>query len=85
MAENKLIYEGREVCKADFDALYQGFLEQLAYLIRCSMEITNGYEAHYAKMHASPLFTASYPTCLENGGDVYCYNSTPYCHPQACI
>ncbi len=23
MAENKLIYEGREVCKADFDALYE--------------------------------------------------------------
>jgi len=62
----------------DFEALYAGFLHQLSYLIRCSMEMTDGYEAHYEKMHASPFFTATYPTCLKNGGDVYCHHSTPY-------
>nr|MBQ4318133.1 hypothetical protein [Clostridia bacterium] len=61
-----------------FDGLYSCFIAQLDYMVKKSMEITNGYEKLYSKIHSAPFFTSTYKTCVANGGDVYCNNSTPY-------
>ncbi len=61
-----------------FEALYAGFKRELAYLVGQSMALVNGYEAGYAGMHAAPFLTATYPSCLKAGGDVYVRHTTPY-------
>ena len=61
-----------------FEALYSGFRTQIRYLIGQALAITDRYEEKYARLHASPFFTATYPTCLRNGADVYCGYSAAY-------
>lgn len=61
-----------------FEDLYQGFCRQLAYLVKQSMEITNGFEKQYPSLHASPFFSSTYAACVRNGGDVFCDNAAPY-------
>jgi len=61
-----------------FADLYAGFTAQMQYLARQAMELTNRYEEKYARLHASPFFTATYPNCLRQGADVYCGYSARY-------
>lgn len=61
-----------------FAALYDGFRTQLRYLIGQALDVTDRYEENYAHLHASPFFTATYPTCLRKGADVYCGYSAAY-------
>ncbi|MBR5311871.1 MAG: DUF3029 family protein [Clostridia bacterium] len=61
-----------------FEALYDAFCVQVRYLARQAMDITDRYEEKYALLHASPFFTATYPTCLKKGADVYCGYSAAY-------
>lgn len=68
-------------CPTDFDtfdALYTAFCGQIRYLAKQAMGITDRYEEKYARLHASPFFTATYPSCIRKGADVYCGYSAPY-------
>ena len=31
-------------------------------------------------VHSSPIFSSTYLSCLENGGDIYCHGSAKYCN-----
>ena len=62
------------VCKLDFDSfdeLYTEFLRQLEYLCDGAMNTTDFFEAHYKKLHGSPIFSATFTSALEAGRDVY--------------
>ena len=61
-----------------FEDLYAGFLAQIQYLAGQAMAVTDRYEEKYARLHASPFFTATYPECLRRGADVYCGYSAKY-------
>ena len=54
-----------------FDALYQEFERQLAYLCRCAMTVTNLYEARYSEIHSAPILSGTYVSALQKGGDLY--------------
>ena len=65
---------------SSFDAFYSETLRQLEYLSKKAMEYTDMYEKNYAKIHSSQSFSSTYPSALENGGDVYCDNAAKYCN-----
>ena len=73
-----LLGEPCDTAYETFEALYAGFLRQLSRLMRQAMALTDSFEARYARLHASPFFTSTYPTCVAKGGDVYCRHTTPY-------
>ena len=56
---------------ACFDDLYAEFKRQLTYLCQCAMKLTDLYEANYPRIHAAPIFSATYTSALEKGGDLY--------------
>jgi formate C-acetyltransferase len=64
-----------------YEALFAEFCRQLSYLCGCAMELTDLFEAQYAKIHSAPILSATYRSALEKGGDLYCdytarYNSS---------
>lgn len=63
-----------------FDELYQEFCRQLQHLCRCAMQATDLHEANYKRIHSSPLFSSTYTSALEKGGDVYCDYAAKYCN-----
>ena len=65
---------------ASFHELYSEFERQLNYLCECAIKATNIYEKNYAKIHSSPLFSSTYTSALEKGGDLYCDNAAKYCN-----
>lgn len=65
---------------ATFAELYDEFRRQLLHLCRCAMAASDLYEAKYKFVHASPLFSSTFVSSLEKGGDIYCDNSARYCN-----
>ena len=65
---------------ATFAELYDEFKRQLLYLCGCAMEATDLCERQYSKIHAAPLFSSTFISALERGGDIYCDNSARYCN-----
>ena len=61
-----------------FDELMQAFYDQLEYFCHATIEIVNCYESYYPFIHSSPIFSSTYISSLENGGDIYCNNSAKY-------
>ena len=69
---------------ATFEDLYEAFKEQLFHLCRCAMDASDLHEANYKTIHAAPLFSSTFLSSLENGGDIYCDNSAKYCNSSIC-
>lgn len=66
---------------ADFDTLYAAFCDNVKLFVDGAMDMTNGYESRYPRIHSSPFFSACLTSCVENGGDAYAdfaarYNNT---------
>lgn len=55
----------------DFDSLLAEYDRQVKHLIRQAMEKTDFYEAHEPELYAAPVLSATYPTAVERGRDVY--------------
>ena len=65
---------------ASFEDLYKEFSRQLQHLCQCAITATNLCEKEYKTIHAAPLFSSTYISALESGGDLYCDNSAKYCN-----
>ncbi len=63
---------------ATFDAFYQETVRQLENLSSLAMYYTDLYERNYSKIHSSQAFSSTYPSSLENGGDIYCDYAAKY-------
>ena len=61
-----------------FEALYQEFLRQMTHLSNCAMRVTDIYEENYRNMHAGPIFSSTYTSAMESGGDIYCDYAAKY-------
>lgn len=64
----------------NYNDLYTEFERQLVYLCKCAMKCTDLYEQHYKNIHSAPIFSVTYTSSLERGGDLYCDNSAKYCN-----
>lgn len=80
MLNNKLIGLETESNFETYEDLYLEFEHQLEHLCKCAMKCTDLYEKHYNLIHSAPIFSATYTSALENGGDLYCDNSAKYCN-----
>lgn len=65
---------------SSYEALYGEFCRQLQHLCRCAMQATDLHEANYKCIHSSPLFSSTYTSALEQGGDIYCDYAAKYCN-----
>lgn len=54
-----------------YKALYDECRRQLEFLCECAMQVTDIYEKNYSKIHTAPIFSGTYISALENGGDIY--------------
>lgn len=61
-----------------FEDFIKEFERQLAYLCEGAMQTTDFYEKNYAKLHSAPIMSATYPTAVRNGGDIYCHYAAKY-------
>jgi formate C-acetyltransferase len=61
-----------------FESLYVEFTRQLIYMCNCAMKITDLCEAHYKQVHSAPIFSGTYTSALEKGGDLYCDYTAKY-------
>ena len=66
-----------------FDDLFREYLRQVAWAVDRGMYATDLCESHYGLLHAAPVFSATYVSALENGGDLYCDHSAKY--PNSCM
>lgn len=51
---------------------------QLVHLSKCAMEITDFYESKYSQLHSAPILSATYPTTVKKGKDIYCGQGAKY-------
>ncbi|MBP3605931.1 MAG: hypothetical protein J6J66_04970 [Clostridia bacterium] len=65
-------------CLDSYEALFEEFCRQLSYLCGCAMELTDLFEAEYAKIHSAPILSATYCSALEKAGDLYCDYTAKY-------
>lgn len=56
---------------ASFDELYDAFCRQVEYACDKAMEATDFFESHGSKIHAAPIFSATFESCLEAGADAF--------------
>jgi len=61
-----------------FDDLFSEYLRQVKYAVDCGIYCTDLCEENYGMLHAAPIFSATYVSALENGGDLYCDHSAKY-------
>lgn len=61
-----------------FESLYVEFTRQLVYMCNCAMKMTDLCEAHYKQVHSAPIFSGTYTSALEKGGDLYCDYAAKY-------
>ena len=61
-----------------FEELYQAYLANVKYFCDQSIRITNEREKMYKHIHCSPFFNATYDSCVESGGDIYCDYGAKY-------
>ena len=61
-----------------FEELFREFERQLRYLCDRAREATDLWEAQYANLHAAPIFSATYESAIQKGGDVYCDHGAVY-------
>jgi len=61
-----------------FESLYVEFTRQLVYMCNCAMKMTDLCEAHYKQVHSAPIFSGTYTSALEKGGDLYCDYTAKY-------
>ena len=54
---------------ASFEELYGEYKRQLAFILKTTMEIVNGFEGYLAEVNPLSLMSATLPTCLESGRD----------------
>lgn len=54
-----------------FQAFYGEFLRQLEHLCGLAKAYARKMEASYPRIHAGPLFSSTYPHCMEAGKDIY--------------
>ena len=54
-----------------FEEFVAAVRTQIAYLADRSMELICAYERHYGEIQASPVFSATYVSCMEKGMDAY--------------
>lgn len=68
---------------ADFEAYFAAVKAQTVYLAQSAMALICDYERHYAMLHASPLFSGTFQSCVQRGLDAYeggaIYNNTSVC------
>ncbi len=61
----------RSVDFENFDALYQGFLDNVSLFAQGAMQLGREYEKRYPRLHASPFFSSCLTSCVEKGADAY--------------
>ena len=61
-----------------YEELWYEFELQAKYLCSCAMKATDLVEAHYSEIHSSPIFSGTYISALEKGGDVYLAHTAEY-------
>ena len=64
-----------------FEDFYREFLRQLGHICDLTKEWVGKMEALYPRIHAGPLFSSTYPLCMETGKDIFAdfgakYNNT---------
>lgn len=78
MLSDKQIGPENDGCFDSYDALYAEFEKQLTYMCNYAMKLTDICEAEYKHIHAAPIFSGTYTSALEKGGDLYCDYSARY-------
>ena len=61
-----------------FEDFLQAFYMQLHFSCHSCMELINAREACYPQIHSAPFFSATYHSCVQKGGDVYCDSAAKY-------
>ncbi len=61
-----------------YENVYAEFVRQLEYLCNCAIKETDCRQKVDCKLHGAPVFSATYTSALENGGDVYCEHTAKY-------
>lgn len=61
-----------------FDSFFAEFKRQLCYFADCAVKCTDLFEEEYKNQHSAPILSATYPTALEKGGDLYCDYTAKY-------
>lgn len=54
-----------------WEEFYGNVLDIVQEFVNRSMALTNGYERYYSLINPSPLFSATYSSCMKNGIDAY--------------
>lgn len=63
---------------SDFESLYATFEKTLLLFADKAMQATSAWEKNYPMLHSSPFLSATYPSALEKGGDLYCDYAAKY-------
>ena len=67
----EVLFEGLATEYATFDAFYADFLRVCESFALRAMEATDRWERVVARLHAAPFLSATYPSALAAGGDLY--------------
>lgn len=71
MQTGEVLVEGIGTEYADFEAFYAAFLKVAKTFAERAMEATNRRERVVPRLHTAPVMSATYPSALAAGGDLY--------------
>ena len=71
MQTGEALVEGFGTEYADFEAFYAAFLKVTEIFAERAMEATNRWERVVPRLHTAPVMSATYPSALAAGGDLY--------------
>ena len=78
MLSGKRIGPSRKYPLTSYENVYAEFVRQLEYMCECAIKETDCRQAIDSKIHGAPIFSATYSSALENGGDIYCAHTAKY-------
>ncbi len=78
--ENNLVGIKDEDEPTNFDEFFEKFKANLCLFAENTRKIVDAHEKFYPSVHSSPIFSSTYLSCLERGGDIYCHGSAKYCN-----
>ena len=78
LLSGKKIGLSRKYPLTSYENVYAEFVRQLDYLCDCAIKETDCRQRIDGKLHGAPVFSATYTSALENGGDIYCAHTAKY-------
>ncbi len=78
LISGKKIGLSRKYPLTSYENVYAEFVRQLEYLCECAISETDCRQKIDGKLHGAPIFSATYTSALENGGDIYCGHTAKY-------